>query len=330
MADDLDVDCDDFEKTLKVCVVGNGNVGKTSLTTRYAKGRFTDNYKKTIGVDFMERVLSIDGDDIHLMIWDTAGQEEFDTLTSRYYRGAGAVVYVFSTVDRESFDALPSWQQKVLDACGSSICQVLVQNKVDLIDDAVITKDEVNDMKDDMRVKLYRTSVQENKNVEEVFEYLCRRYLKKKVPENAAVADIGGAASPPTRKSKQKATSSRHTSQHDNDDDNFVRRPVAKAVATPKSDRFKNDNDDGLSFDDIRVALPANEDAIQRMDEVDEKDDQPTEHTASPHRPKDEHGYNRDPRWSDIPAAASPAMGGPIEPSKRRTNGKKKTGCTVS
>ncbi|RHY30014.1 hypothetical protein DYB32_004688 [Aphanomyces invadans] len=335
-----------FDMPHAVCVVGNGNVGKTSLTTRYAKGRFTDNYKKTIGVDFMERVLSIDGDDIHLMIWDTAGQEEFDTLTSRYYRGAGAVVYVFSTVDRESFDALPSWQQKVLDACGSSICQVLVQNKVDLIDDAVMTKDEVNDMKDDMRVKLYRTSVQENKNVEEgllcrgrfcmwlshgpmsiaVFEYLCRRYLKKKVPENAAVADIGGAASPPTRKSKQKATSSRHTSQHDNDDDNFVRRPVAKAVATPKSDRFKNDNDDGLSFDDIRVALPANEDAIQRMDEVDEKDDPPTEHPASPHRPKDEHGYNRDPRWSDIPAAASPAMGGPIEPSKRRTNGKKKTG----
>ncbi|RLO05731.1 hypothetical protein DYB28_012615, partial [Aphanomyces astaci] len=236
-------------ETLKVCVVGNGNVGKTSLTTRYAKGRFTDNYKKTIGVDFMERVVTVDGEDIHLMIWDTAGQEEFDSLTSRYYRGAGAVVYVFSTVDRDSFDALPSWQQKVKHECGPSICQVLVQNKIDLVEDAVMTKDEVDDMKEDMRVRLYRTSVQDNQNVEEgsssrfrgqksidcvtrgggdiVFEYLCRRYLKKKAPEEAAVADIGGGAASPTKKAKPKDKSSRHLSKSERGD--------GEAPTTPKS-----------------------------------------------------------------------------------------------
>ena len=78
-------------ETLKVIVVGNGNVGKTSMTTRYTKGRYTDHYKKTIGVDFMEKRVDLRdlGETIHLMIWDTAGQEEFGALTSRYYKGKG-------------------------------------------------------------------------------------------------------------------------------------------------------------------------------------------------------------------------------------------------
>lgn len=81
-------------ETLKVIVVGNGNVGKTSMTTRYAKGRYTGNYKKTIGVDFMEKRVELRdfGETINLMIWDTAGQEEFDTLTSRYYKGRSIVL----------------------------------------------------------------------------------------------------------------------------------------------------------------------------------------------------------------------------------------------
>lgn len=70
-------------------VVGNGNVGKTSMTTRYAKGKYTGNYKKTIGVDFMEKSVELRdmSETVNLMIWDTAGQEEFDALTSRYYKG---------------------------------------------------------------------------------------------------------------------------------------------------------------------------------------------------------------------------------------------------
>ncbi|EGZ21521.1 hypothetical protein PHYSODRAFT_387258, partial [Phytophthora sojae] len=174
-----DFECDDFEKTLKVIVVGNGNAGKTSMTTRYAKGRYTGTYKKTIGVDFMEKTVELRdlGETINLMIWDTAGQEEFDTLTSRYYKGAGAVIYVFSTVDRASFDDLPKWRRKVEEECGQ-ICSVLVQNKIDLEDDAKMTRDEVEDMADFLSMRLYRSCVQDNINVGEVFRYLCRRFLK--------------------------------------------------------------------------------------------------------------------------------------------------------
>lgn len=197
-------------ETLKVIVVGNGNVGKTSMTTRYAKGKYTGNYKKTIGVDFMEKSVELRdlGETVNLMIWDTAGQEEFDALTSRYYKGAGAVIYVFSTVDRDSFDDLPKWKRKVEEECGR-ICQVLVQNKIDLSEDAAMSRAEIEDMADYMNIRLFRSCVQDNVNVKEgigflyhtlqilslgrlrcdtgltiscfffpVFEHLCRQFLK--------------------------------------------------------------------------------------------------------------------------------------------------------
>merc|ERR1712223_2377930 len=69
----------------------------------YCKGIFTSEYKKTIGVDFLEKRICLNGEDIRLMLWDTAGQEEFDCITRAYYRGAQACVLAFSCVDRESF-----------------------------------------------------------------------------------------------------------------------------------------------------------------------------------------------------------------------------------
>jgi len=79
------------------------------------------------------------GEDVRLMLWDTAGQEEFDAITKAYYRGAQACVIAFSTVDRASFDAVKKWKRKVEDECGR-IPMVLVQNKVDLMHEAQVDK----------------------------------------------------------------------------------------------------------------------------------------------------------------------------------------------
>ena len=72
---------------VKVVIVGDGGVGKSSLIRRYCQGVFTSSYKKTIGVDFLEKVVTADnGAPVRLMLWDTAGQEEFDAITRAYYR----------------------------------------------------------------------------------------------------------------------------------------------------------------------------------------------------------------------------------------------------
>mmetsp|Transcript_5161 Transcript_5161/g.13157 ORF Transcript_5161/g.13157 Transcript_5161/m.13157 type:complete len:240 (-) Transcript_5161:129-848(-) len=171
---------EDFEREVKVLVVGNGGVGKTSMIKRFCKGIFTDEYKKTIGVDFLEKLQYVDSlsEEVRLMLWDTAGQEEFDAITRTYYRGAGAAVIAFSTTDRDSFDAVPKWKEKVTREVGD-IAMALVQNKVDLLDKAVVTSEEAEAMAKRLGLKFYRACVKENLNVSEVFMYLTELHAKK-------------------------------------------------------------------------------------------------------------------------------------------------------
>eukprot|EP00927_Polykrikos_kofoidii_P078886 TRINITY_DN75687_c0_g1_i1.p1 TRINITY_DN75687_c0_g1~~TRINITY_DN75687_c0_g1_i1.p1 ORF type:complete len:257 (+),score=60.72 TRINITY_DN75687_c0_g1_i1:113-883(+) len=169
----------DVDLTLKVIVVGNGQVGKTSMITRFAKGIFTNEYKKTIGVDFLEKrtFLNSIGEEITFLLWDTAGQEEYHAITRTYYKGAGACILAFSTTDRASFDAIPSWHQKVKDECGD-IAMVLVQNKVDLMDDAQMEASEVEFRARTLGLKLYRACVKDDLNVSEVFLHLGGEFVR--------------------------------------------------------------------------------------------------------------------------------------------------------
>lgn len=169
---------EDLEIAVKVVTVGNGAVGKSSMIQRFCKGVFTRDYKKTIGVDFLERIIEVNCEEVRLMLWDTAGQEEFDAITKAYYRGAQAAVLAFSTVDRMSFDAIRSWKKKVEDECGE-IPMVIVQIKIDLVDQAVIDADEVETLARELHCRLYRTSVKEDLNVSQVFHYLAEKYLSQ-------------------------------------------------------------------------------------------------------------------------------------------------------
>jgi len=149
------------------------------MMNRYTKGVMTDKYKKTIGTDFCEKDIELkNGEKVKLMLWDTAGQEMFSQLTKQYYRGARAVVYVFSSVDRDSFDAIESWKKKVEEEC-PSICGVLVQNKVDLIDQAKMTAEEVEVLAKRVQMRLYRTCVKTDTLVSKVFEDLTEMVMAK-------------------------------------------------------------------------------------------------------------------------------------------------------
>nr|XP_060471813.1 ras-related protein Rab-23 isoform X3 [Panthera onca] len=120
----------------------------------------------------------VNDEDVRLMLWDTAGQEEFDAITKAYYRGAQACVLVFSTTDRESFEAISSWREKVVAEVGD-IPTVLVQNKIDLLDDSCIKNEEAEALAKKLKLRFYRTSVKEDLNVTEVFKYLAEKYLQK-------------------------------------------------------------------------------------------------------------------------------------------------------
>jgi len=173
-----DLSEEDIEIAIKVLIVGNGAVGKSSMIQRYCRGTFTKSYKKTIGVDFLEKQLRVQSEEVRLMLWDTAGQEEFDALTKSYYRGAQACVFAFSTTDRASLLAIRKWRKKVEDECGD-IPMVLVQNKIDLISQSEIDQLEAERLAAECNMKLYRTSVKEDLNVAVVFQHLAENYVNK-------------------------------------------------------------------------------------------------------------------------------------------------------
>jgi len=172
-----DLDEEEYEIAIKVVIVGNGAVGKSSMIQRYCKGIFTRNYKKTIGVDFLEKHITASGEDVRLMLWDTAGQEEFDAITKAYYRGAQACVIAFSTTDHASFEAVKKWKRKVEDECGH-VPMVLVQNKIDLLHESQVDSHEVEKFARNTGLKLFRTSVKENLNIGRVFQHLAERHIE--------------------------------------------------------------------------------------------------------------------------------------------------------
>ncbi|CEO98682.1 Ras family [Plasmodiophora brassicae] len=221
---------EEFDNLLKVIVVGNGQVGKTSMITKFATGDFTGQYKKTIGTDFMEREIQVPskGASIKLMLWDTAGQEMFSEITRNYYRGAGAVVYAFSSVDRDSFEAIEKWRHRVLEECGDTIAEVLVQTKTDLISQAVMTPNETESLARKLNLKLYRICTKENKLVDEVFQYLSEQYLDKTAATGTSTNTTATKA-PPT---PSKAGSSREMPKSPVHD-------VSGQEATSPKDKFK-------------------------------------------------------------------------------------------
>ncbi|AIO02770.1 small G-protein, putative [Leishmania panamensis] len=166
----------DEEESIKVIVVGDGNVGKTSLLHRFVKGYFIDQYRKTIGAEFMEMdvFLRSTNSTVRLMLWDTAGQEVFNALTQAYYRGAGAAILAFSSVDRDSFMSVSAWKQRVESVCGP-ITMVLCQTKFDLSHEAVITNAEAEKLANQLEVPLFRVSTKDDFNVTQLFEFAAQR-----------------------------------------------------------------------------------------------------------------------------------------------------------
>ncbi|XP_040026672.1 ras-related protein Rab-18-B [Gasterosteus aculeatus] len=129
---------DDVLTTLKLLIIGESGVGKSSLLLRFTEDTFDPEQPATIGVDFKVKTLSIDGNKAKLAIWDTAGQERFRTLTPSYYRGAQGVILVYDVTKRETFTKLENWLNELETyTTRNDLVKMLVGNKIDRDDHEV-------------------------------------------------------------------------------------------------------------------------------------------------------------------------------------------------
>ena len=99
---------------LKIIILGDSGVGKTSIMNQFYSRRFTKQYKTTIGADFYTKEIEIDGKLVTLQIWDTAGQERFQSLGVVFYRGADACLLVYDITKPKTFNSLSGWRDEFL------------------------------------------------------------------------------------------------------------------------------------------------------------------------------------------------------------------------
>ncbi|CEF67275.1 Ras-related protein Rab-18 [Strongyloides ratti] len=123
---------DDILTTLKILVIGESGVGKSSLMLRFVDDTFNPEITATIGVDFRVTTVNINGDQVKIAIWDTAGQERFRTLTPSYYRGAHGVICVYDVSSRSTFNKLEHWIQEIDTYCTKNeAIRMLIGNQID-------------------------------------------------------------------------------------------------------------------------------------------------------------------------------------------------------
>ena len=172
---------EDLNPSMKIIVIGNGQVGKSTLTVKFVKDIFTTQYKQTLGVDFLNIKKYIKNIELEIdfYIWDTAGQDHYNAITRRYYRGADACLIVFAINDRNSFNQVKSWHEKMLQECGN-VPAALIMSKIDLKDDVKVSYEEAEHLSNELKLKLFKVSSKEGINVEECFEYLAIKHYKNK------------------------------------------------------------------------------------------------------------------------------------------------------
>jgi len=173
---------------LKVIILGDSGVGKTSLMNQYVNRKFSNQYKATIGADFLTKDVMIDDRLVTMQIWDTAGQERFQSLGVAFYRGADCCVLVYDVTNPNSFKSLDSWRDEFLIQASprdpESFPFVVLGNKVDLESRAVSTKRAQTWCQSKNDIPYFEVSAKEAINVEQAFQTIARNALQRESQES--------------------------------------------------------------------------------------------------------------------------------------------------
>ncbi|KAK6473587.1 ras-related protein Rab-9B [Huso huso] len=166
---------------LKVILLGDGGVGKSSLMNRYVTNKFDSQSFHTIGVEFLNRDLEVDGRFVTLQIWDTAGQERFKSLRTPFYRGADCCLLTFSVDDHQSFENLGCWKKEFIFYSDVKEPErfpfVILGNKVDKSERQVTTEEAQIWCQENGSYPYFETSAKDDTNVEVAFEEAVRQVL---------------------------------------------------------------------------------------------------------------------------------------------------------
>lgn len=164
----------------KICLLGDYSVGKTSLIRRFVHNRFDDKYISTIGVNVSRKTVNVSPADnvveITMMIWDMAGGEEFSQMQGSYLRGADGAMLVCDLTRAQTLDHLEIQAHNFLRINPTSKL-VIVANKKDLVNQMILTGDQLDTVAAAFDTRYFRTSAKTGDDVESAFRFLAELLL---------------------------------------------------------------------------------------------------------------------------------------------------------
>lgn len=168
-----------YTYSLKLIIIGDCSVGKSCLMQRFLSQHIRELHEPTVGVEFGAKVLKVNNEEIKLQIWDTAGSEQFKSITRTYYRSAAAAILVYDITNRNSFDHLAVWLEEARVNGNPSISVIVVGNKIDLGAQRKVAFQEGLDWANQNGLLFLEASAKTNQRVEEVFMKCSMDVLEK-------------------------------------------------------------------------------------------------------------------------------------------------------
>jgi len=173
---------------LKVIILGDSGVGKTSLMNQYVNKKFSNQYKATIGADFLTKEVMVDDRLVTMQIWDTAGQERFQSLCVAFYRGSDCCVLVYDVNVAQTFEHLDSWREEFLIQAAPRDPEkfpfVVLGNKIDLDHQRVVSqKRAMTWCQSHGNIPYFETSAKEAIHVDQAFQTVAKLALQQEQEE---------------------------------------------------------------------------------------------------------------------------------------------------
>ncbi|XP_069785398.1 ras-related protein Rab-37-like isoform X1 [Narcine bancroftii] len=161
---------DIHDLTYKVMLIGDSGVGKTCFLVQFKDQAFlAGSYIATVGIDFRNKVVVVDGVKVKLQIWDTAGQERFRSVTHAYYRDAQALLLLYDITSKSSFDNIRAWLTEVHEYAQQDVVIMLLGNKADITSERAIKREDGEKLAREYGVPFIETSAKTGINVELAF-----------------------------------------------------------------------------------------------------------------------------------------------------------------
>ena len=180
----------DCPPSLKIVLLGDSGVGKTTILARWMTGKYYQSLRPTVGTNHQRKIVTIKDNEVELFLWDTAGQEQFHSLMPMYSRNAAAIIICCAVDDIKSFTDIKDWIELARKSCDVPPPIVLVVNKIDKKEDITFTSDKVDQMWADSVNGIFYVSALTGENIDTAFMQaatLAYNNLRIPEPESALV-----------------------------------------------------------------------------------------------------------------------------------------------